>query len=241
LPRFTQQRRFHPSKLVKRFLESASYETQSLVQLNGVTGSTTVQTAVNVKTVMQHPNRFRSEITFAKPEQPSATITTLIVSNGQQVWFYRPDLKQYQMMTYKEFEQFDDSYWLGFSTMIYGQVPPDVRRSLSQNELISTEVVQAVGLELKELQGAAQTIEGRPVYVYRYKDAKEGFTFSAFVVPDTANIERFQVTGKTAGTDVVVSEQILSRTANPAIAPNTFTFTPPSGIRKVKVLSIGPL
>ncbi|MDX2230230.1 MAG: hypothetical protein NW220_11370 [Leptolyngbyaceae cyanobacterium bins.349] len=229
------------AKVIQRFLNSASYETRSVVQVNGVTGSTTVQTAVNVKTIAQHPHRFRSEITFANPDQPSQSLTTLVVSNGQQVWFYRPDLKQYQTMTYQEFEQFDDGYWLGFSTMIYGQVPPDVRQAISQSATTSTEVVQAVGLELKELQGSTQTVEGRPLYVYRYKDAKEGFLFSAFVTPDTANIERMQMTGKSDGTDILVAEQILSRTANPAIAPSTFTFTPPPGTRQVKALPIGPL
>jgi outer membrane lipoprotein-sorting protein len=229
------------ARVIQKFLENSSYETNSEIRVNSIVGSTTVQTAVNVKTLAQHPNQFRSEITFAKPDQPGTKITTLIVSNGKQVWLYRPDLKQYQTMTYSEFDQFEESYWLGFSAMIYGQIPPDVRRAIVGNQATSQQIVEAVGLELKDLQGAPQSTDNRPLYVYRYRDAREGFTFSAFVEPATATLQQMQIAGKFEGADITIAERILSRTPNPVIAPTAFTFSPPPGVKQVKTLAIGPL
>jgi len=229
------------AKVIQQFLEHSSYETNSEIRVSSIAGNTTVQTSVTVKTIAQHPNKFRSEITFAKPEQPGAKVTTLVISDGQQVWLYRPDLQQYQMMTYSEFEQFDESYWLGFSAMIYSQIPADVRQAIQQDGSTSTQIVQAVGLELKDLQGAPQTIDNRPLYVYRYRDAREGSTFTAWVEPSTAVIQQMQIAGRFESADVTINERIISRTAKPAIAPNLFTFSPPPGTKKVKVLAIGPL
>ncbi len=229
------------AKVIQKFLESPRYETNSEIRVNSVAGNTTVQTSATVKTIADQTSKFRSEITFAKPDQPGTKITTLIVSNGKQVWLYRADLKQYQLMTASEFDQFEDSFWLGFSAMIYGQIPPDVRQAIGQNQATSRQIVEAVGLEVKDLQGAPQTVDNRPMYVYRYRDAREGFTFSAYVEPDTAVIQQMQIAGKFEGAEVLIAERILSRTANPAIAPTTFTFTPPPGTKKVKTLAIGPL
>lgn len=229
------------AQVIKKFLENSSYETNSEIRVNSIAGNTTVRTSVNVKTIAQHPNQFRSEITFTKPNQPGTKIITLVISNGKQVWLYRPDLQQYQIMTYSEFDQFEDSYWLGFSTMIYGQIPPDVRQAIVKNQATSQQVVEAVGLELKDLQGGPQALDGRPLYVYRYGDAREGFTFSTFVEPATATLRQMQIAGKFEGADVTIAERILSRTPNPAIAPNAFTFSPPPGVKQVKRLAIGPL
>lgn len=229
------------AQVIKKFLENSSYETNSEVRVNSIAGNTTVKTSVNVKTIAQHPNQFRSEITFTKPNQPGTKITTLIISNGKQVWLYRPDLRQYQIMTYSEFDQFEDSYWLGFSTMIYGQIPPEVRQAIVENQATSQQIVEAVGLELKDLQGGPQSLDNRPLYVYRYRDAREGFTFSAFVEPATATLQQMQIAGKFEGADITIAERLLSRTPNPAITPTSFSFSPPPGVKQVKTLAIGPL
>lgn len=229
------------AKVFKRFLESETYQTESDIQINSVAGNTTVQTSVNIKTIAHHPNKFRSEITFANPGKTGTTVNALVISDGIQVWLYRPDLKQYQRMKYSEFERYKDSYWLGFSSLLYSQVTPDVRQYMIQDEAFVTQAVQAVGADLRDLRGVTQTVNNRSLYVYQYNDTKEGFVFSAFVEPTTGAIAQFRVQGKAEGNDITITEQIVRRTANPPIAPNTFKFLPPIGVRQVKFVAIGPL
>lgn len=229
------------AKVIQQFLKNASYETISEIRVSSVTGNTTVQTSAQVRTIAQYPNKFRSEITFANPDKPGTTVTAIVISNGSQVWLYRPDLKQYQVMTFKQFDNFDDSYWLGFSNLMFTQAPAELRQFVSASEANSAQLVQAIGLELKDLQGATQNVNNQALYVYQYKDPKENFTYSAFVDQATAAVQRFQIAGRTDGTDVVIIENIVNRTSNPTIAATTFTFSPPAGTKQVKTLAIGPL
>lgn len=226
---------------LQRFFEHASYETTAEIRINSVAGNTSVQSSVSVRTIAQHPNRFRSEITFTNPDQPETKVTTLVVSNGQRVWLYRPDVKQYQVLTYDQFDQYDDSYWLGFSAMFYGQIPADVRQAIGQTAATGPQIMTELGVELKDLQGGLQMLENSPSYVYRYRNPQEGMTFSAFIEPTSAKLQQLQAEGRFEGADVTITERIRSRTPNPAIAPNTFTFSPPPGAKAVKTLRIGPL
>ncbi|MBS9388166.1 MAG: hypothetical protein HEQ33_04355 [Dolichospermum sp. WA123] len=66
------------------------------------------------------------------------------------------------------------------------------------------------------------------------------FTFSAFVQPDNANLKQVELVGKSEGLDILLTEKILNRIANPNVTPQTFTFSPPRGTKKVKSLSITP-
>jgi len=229
------------AKVIQQFLKNASYETTSEIRVSSVTGNTSVQTSAQVKTIAQYPNKFRSEITFANPDKPGTTVTATAISNGKQVWLYRPDLRQYQVLTLKQFDDFDDSYWLGFSNLMFTQAPNELRQFVGASEANSAQLVQAIGLELKDLQGAPQTVDNQPLYVYQYKDPKESFTYSAFVEQASAAVRRFQISGRTDGADVLIVENITNRTPNPTIAPNTFTFSPPAGAKQVKKLAIGPL
>lgn len=229
------------AKVIRQFLQSSTYQTEANIQVSAVTGGTTVQSSARVKTLAEYPNKFRSEVTFAQPTDSSKTITTLVVSDGTQVWIYRPDLKQFQVLKSDEFDNVEDNYWLGFANMIYSQVPADARKYIIQSEASSNEVVKAMGLELKDLQGKSQTVNQQSLYVYDYKDAKEGFTFSAAISPETALLKQLKVAGKAEGMDITITEDILQRSENPTITQSTFKFVPPAGTQKVETLSIGPL
>ena len=229
------------AKVIQQFFKSAAYQTESEIQVSSVDGNTTVQSGVKVKTIAQHPNKFRSEITFTKSGDGTQKITTLIVSNGSKVWLYRSDLNQYQALDYEQFDNLEDTFWLGFSNSIYTQIPSEVRDYILEAKPSSQEIVEAAGLEMGDIRGGKRIVDNQSLYAYEYKDAKDGFMFTAFVEPSTATLQQLQIAGKSDGMNVTISERILSRTANPAIAPDTFTFSPPTGSKQVDTLEIGPL
>ena len=228
------------SKVITGFLKSDAYQTKSTMNVNAVIGNTTVTSEAQIQTTAQFPNKFRTEISFAKPGAP-IQVKTLIVSDGKRVWAYRADLKQYAVFSFKAFDELEDSYWIGFTTTMFSQTPTEAKTIVANGALSDADLMQKIGLELGALNGAPRTVDNQNFYVYEYKDAKQGFLLSAFVEPDSASLKQLQITGKYQDSDITMVERILSRIAIAPVSGNTFTFTPPKGTKKVKTLAIGPL
>lgn len=228
------------AKLITGFFKGNDYQTASSLDVNAVIGTTTVTSKAQIQTIAQFPNKFRTEISFAKPGEPTQ-VKTLVVSNGTRVWVYRADLKQYAVFPYAKFDALDDSYWIGFSTMMFAQIPLDVKQLVAQGVLSDAEVLKKIGLELGDLSGSSQTIDKQNFYAYEYNDVKEGYRFGALVEPKSAVLKQLRIVGKYEGSDITMIEQIRSRVSTPPASASTFTFAPPKGAKKVTTLAIGPL
>ncbi|PSB32179.1 hypothetical protein [Stenomitos frigidus] len=228
------------AKVIVGFLKGDDYQTQSKMHVNAVIGTSTVTADAQIQTTSQFPNKFRTEISFAKPGEPTQ-VKTLIVSDGTRVWVYRVDLKQYAVFTYEKFDQLEDSYWIGFATTMFAQTPPEAKAAVAKSTLSDPDLLQTMGLELNALKGGPRTVESENFYAYEYKDTQQGFLLSAFVEPESAILKRLQITGKYEDSDITMVERLLSRTAIAPVNIKTFTFTPPKGTKKVKTLALGPL
>ena len=228
------------SKVITGFLKSDAYQTQSTMNVKAVIGNTTVASEAEIQTIAQFPNKFRTEVSFAKPGTQTQ-VKTLIISDGKRVWAYRADLKQYAVLTYEKFDQLEDSYWIGFATTIFSQTPPEAKAAVAKGALSDADSMQKIGLELNALKGEPRTVDRQNFYTYEYKDANRGFLLSASVEPDSALLKQLQIVGKYQDADITMVERILSRVAIAPVAANTFTFTPPKGTKKVKALALGPL
>ena len=228
------------SKVITGFLKSDDYQTQSAINVNAVIGNTTVTSEAQVQTTAQFPNKFRTEISFAKPGAQTS-VKTLVISDGTRVWVYRADLKQYAVFSFKAFDQLEDSYWIGFATTIFSQTPPEAKAAVAKGALSNADSMQKIGLELNALKGEPRTIDQQSFYTYEYKDANRGLLFSAFVEPDSALLKQLRIAGKYQDVDITMVERILSRVAIAPASANTFAFTPPKGAKKVKALALGPL
>ena len=230
------------SKVLVEFLKNNDYQTQSALHVSAVVGNTTVTSEAQIQTTAQFPNKFRTEIAFAKPGRP-IQIKTLVVSDGTRVWVYRADLKQYAVFAYEKFDRLEDSYWIGFATTMFAQTPPEVKTAVADSKLSDVERLQKVGFELSTLtlKGAPRTIDSQNLYAYEYNDQRQGFVLSAFVEPNSALLKQLQIVGKYQDSDITMVERILSRTAIAPTSSKTFTFTPPKGAKKVKALALGPL
>jgi outer membrane lipoprotein-sorting protein len=228
------------AKASAAFLQSDRYQTESEIQVQATSGGTEVTSNAKAITTVQSPSQFRSEITFAQPKA-TAKIGSTVISDGKQVWMYRPDLKQYAVMPVKNFDDSDDNYWIGMSSLWFLQIPAEVRKPIAAGALADPKVQKEMGLSNDlPLTGSKQTVNGQEFYVYEYTD-KDGFAIRTFVEPATANLKQVVVTGKSEGYNVVITERILRRTPMPPTTASTFKFSPPKGAKLVKSLSIGPL
>ena len=128
-----------------------------------------------------------------------------------------------------------------YLTSAFLNIPAKERKQIANGSLSDKNVLSYLSSAIDGvIKGNQDTVDSDSFYVYHYKDAKEGFTFSAFVQPDNANLKQVQLVGKSEGLDIVLTEKILNRIANPDVTPQSFTFSPPRGTKKVKSLSITP-
>ncbi|HEY9610022.1 hypothetical protein [Allocoleopsis sp.] len=231
------------AKTVANFVKSERYQTESELQLNATSSGTTVRSSAQVKTLAQSPQQFRSEITFGTPGS-SGGRRYLVVSNGKQVWIYRPDLKQYAVSDYASFNKSDNSFLIGMSSSLFLEIAPEFKPLRVQGSISDQKIREILAEMLRSektnLKGDRRSIEGRDYYVYEYTDTKEGYTINALVAPDQATVEQIRIVSQSEGVDVVINEKILRRVENPAIAPDTFNFSPPQGAKKVKSISLEP-
>lgn len=229
------------AKTMTAFLKSDRYQTDSQTQFKVSSQGNETTIYLQTKIITQSGRKFRAEITYAKPgEKPQAG--NLVISNGTQLWIYRPDLKQYAVTTYTDFKNSSDWVLLGLSPFAFLDFPEKDRKIVANGNLSAKNVLTYLGLSSNgELQGDRRTFEGETFYVYNYKDPQEGFTLSAFINPKTATIKQVQLAGKSQNLDILLTEKILRRTANPTVNQNTFRFILPKGTQRVKSLSISPL
>lgn len=231
------------TKTVINFLKSERYQTESELQLSGSSSGTTFMSSVQVKTLAQSPQQFRSEINFGTPGS-SGGRKFIIVSNGENVWIYRPDLKQYAVTDYASFNKSDNSFYIGLSSYFFLEIAPEFASMRGQGSNSEQNIGEVLTEMLRSgkaaLKGGRRSLEGRDYYVYEYTDSQEGYTIDALVASAQATVKQIRIIGQSKGVDFVINETILRRVENPAIAPNTFNFSPPQGAKKVKSISLEP-
>ncbi len=217
------------------FFKNNSYQTLSQMQVKAIHQGTNVSFDVISKTLVQSPGKFRSEIGFTvegKPAKPSA----IVISDGKNVYIYRPDLRQYTVRSYQEFNKSDDSFFMGLSSSFFLEFANDMREIINSGGL-SQELAKEAG---QVLTGEIRSIEGKEAYVYSYNDAKQEYIINAFVNPQAGNLEQMQILGKDSGSGISITEKIQQRTEIKISTQQAFKFTPPKGVKRVKKLEITP-
>ncbi|RUS97697.1 hypothetical protein DSM107003_15720 [Trichormus variabilis SAG 1403-4b] len=223
------------AKTISNFFQPNSYLTESESLYTGKIQGSNFLVKTKTKTLAQSGGKFRSEITFTQ-EGESKQINYLLISDGKKVWTYQPDLKQYAVTPY---ERFTELFLIGNSSSIFLGIPEDTRQVIAQSEN-SKSTLQEFGLNLLELQQEQRRVDGEELSIYTYKDSTNGLTIRGFIQSQTGNLKQMEMSGNMDGVDLVMIEKILQRTADPAMDAQTFTFTPPEGVKKVKSLSISP-
>jgi outer membrane lipoprotein-sorting protein len=205
-------------KTLTSFFQSDRYETDSETQFKGKSDGVNFTVNIQTKTIAQSDKKFRSQIAFGDSGK-KIDREYVVISDGKQVWIYRPDLKQYAVTSYNAF---DDAFFIGMSSSGFMQAGEDFRQTIPKLAK-DKKALEELGLATNEnFKGDKSILEGENFYVYNYTDKKEGFTFRAFVQPETATLKHFQMAGKTQSIDFEMTEKILNRTANPLVTKDTF-------------------
>lgn len=141
------------ARTVANFIQAERYQTESEMQFSFEAQGFTGQFSVLVKTIAQSPQQFRTEIStpdgFAQP-------TYILVSDGDQVWIYNPELKQYAVMDYERFDQSNDSFLIGFSSMLFLEMSAPFRQAFADG------VVTAEGV-IDQLESVFQAEDDMPL------------------------------------------------------------------------------
>ncbi len=225
------------SKAAGRFWQNNRYETTSKMLLTGTFGGMEIKTEVQVKTIAETGNKYRSDITFRREDGKIGPRYQLI-SNGSQAWIYRPDLKQYSQITTAGF---NDSFWIGISSSLFLSLPENLRRSLlSEVGSNGKAFAELQGLDPKQFKVENRQLNGQDFTTYIYTDTKEGFTMIGYVDPNTGNLQQVELSGDFEGINILMSENIQQRNHFTKVNRQTFNFVPPRGVKKVKKLEIEP-
>jgi outer membrane lipoprotein-sorting protein len=236
---------------IRDFSQGNAIKTTSNLSLQVTMQGAKVEENIQIQAIARRPNQFRTDVVFGDVAFGSQRNTSKrryqIVSDGKTVWIYRPDTQEYSVQTYAEFDKSNDTFLIGASSFFLS-LPADLESSFSDGNLAAIAsnptLVAAMYKEMEtQFRGYQQDKTGKNFAVYSMKESKspEQLNIDLWVEPQTAALQKFQISGKHKDSDVKIGVEIVDRIANPKIEPNTFRFVVPKGAKRLKTLSISPL
>ncbi len=227
------------SKAVGVFWQTDRAETKSQMAIDVTIDGASIKMNAQIETIAQTGNKFVTNLTFTSPGA-SIKSTYKIVSNGKKVWLYAPARRQYIETTFAKFNDSSDSFWIGTSSFLFTTLNETERRemigSLGDRDLLTTLLKGQTG----DLQGRKLQLDGEELYNYSYENKVQNWTFNGLIQPQTGLIKQIEIAGKTEGMNFSITDKIISRNTQPTISSKTFRFSPPKGVKKVKVLELNP-
>jgi outer membrane lipoprotein-sorting protein len=226
------------SKAVGVFWQSDRTETESQMLIKGEQQGVKIETSAQVKTIAQIGNKFQTQLLITPAgSTPKAAYT--IVSNGRDVWIYRPDRRQYAKTTFDTFRSGSNWLWTGVSSSLFLTISAADRQEILSALGTERDVIKSIPpSQFKDLIGSERQVDGQNLYSYSYNFKGEGFVFDVLVQPQAATVQRIELNGKVDGMNISLSEKILSRKPQAVISKQTFQFVPPQGVKKVKAIEI---
>jgi outer membrane lipoprotein-sorting protein len=193
-----------------------------------------IQINANVKTIAQTDDRFRSELILSRSGSPTK-ITYSIVCDGQNVWIYRPDKRQYSQTTFSEFKPQTYSLLVGLSTVFFVSAPESGRKTVVTDIAAGRDPFKSIPAELMtNLQGNIRQVDGQNLQVYTIDNKLSKISFTSLVQPATGILKQIEFTSNTEVGDIKIVEKILTHTTTTNSSNQIFRFSPPPGVKKVK-------
>jgi outer membrane lipoprotein-sorting protein len=228
------------TKAVGIFWQTDRAETKSQMTLDVAADGANIKMYAQIETIAQTGNKFVTKLTFKSPGETTKS-SYKIVSNGKKVWIHRIDRRQYMETTFAKFNDSSDSFWIGTSSFLFTSLNETERREMiatlgSDRNILTTLLKGQTG----DLQGRKQQLDGEELYNYSYENKKENWTFNGSIEPQTGVLKQIEIAGKSQGMNFSIADKIISRNSQPIISDKTFKFSPPKGVKKVKVLEIDP-
>jgi outer membrane lipoprotein-sorting protein len=193
-----------------------------------------VQINANVKTIAQTGDRFRSELTISRSGSPTS-ISYSIVCDGQTVWMYRPDKRQYSQSTFAQFKPQPYSLLVGLSTVFFVSMPEAGRKAVIADIRAGGDPFKSLTpSQIANFKGSIREVDGQNLRVYAFDNPAEKSGFSGFIQPETGTLKRVEFVSNTSEVDVKIVEKIVSYTTTTNPNTKSFRFAPPPGVKKVQ-------
>lgn len=217
---------------------SPSLQAQTEMRMDIAGPGMTAVIRESIHVTLKRPNKFRSEVTLRKPDGGAGAKYT-VVSDGAQVWTYRPGTKQYSVVSRAAFEKANDDFpVLGLFGSFHTN--PMVEAIVTLPEGADQAFVAALKEDGSTFTGGPETVDGAELYAYTMVLTKEQITMRFFVEPRAARLARLEMKMKEGDLDIQMTETIRASSATPTLTAGTFQFTVPPGVQKVKKLSVEP-
>ncbi len=167
---------------------------------------------------------FYSEI---KVLQKSKILSNLkIIGDGEKVWLYRPDVKQYTSFGYDEFIAGDKLIFTGLYNFFYLSTP-----ELKQAKFVTLKTLLEV-TNIESFKQSLDIIAGKKHTIYEYQSNPEQPSFKLWVSPDKALIVKVQFGLQSPEIQAQITEKISQLPKQ----SQAFKFVPPKRAKLVKEL-----
>ena len=224
---------------VSRLLTQQTYQIESAIELSTAVSDSPAAQA-QIRTIIAAPN-INTEITFFD-EDTALEQQYQIVANGTQVWIYDLQANQYSVSEYKQFLESTTSLSIGtlanfhvttFNRVNNNKIASRAIAKLPPNRLVKY-FQRYANIDLQNMVVRNEQLEGQPYAVYDIDATDRTYKVTAFVSPQSTNIERINLVGQQNGIEILMSERVISQTIPEAIAENTFNFIPPDDAEQVE-------
>lgn len=226
-------------KALETFFKSSRFQVTSEMTLKATVEQSNVEIFSKNTTITALPNQFRSEIEISNKKY-------VVISNGQQVWIYKPSTQEYAVSSFEEFQSSQDSFLIGLSSSFLLEIMRSLQEeqktaTVNQSDLVESMTdffTQSFNQEGFTFKQETKTVEQIAYSLYRYRSEEEKIEFVLWVDSANDNLKRLQVLGTEKDIVVDISENILQHNTEPEINDETFTFVPTAEMKQVKELPL---
>ncbi len=217
-------------------------QSRSFLQVSGSKNGISFTFHEQISAVAKRPGKFRADITqFAADGSPQARFQ--VISNGLQVWTYRPGAQEYSSQPAKAFHAANDDmtatglamggFFLGEGHELAQGLQSITRETNGQ----ALATLAKLGITVTE---RTEGVDGEDDYVYCLTLSKQGVIYHFAINPATTALRQVQLTGRQNGISMTFQETISVLTIPVSLAKTTFQFSPPVGVSKTAGVSVDP-
>ena len=232
---------------VTKLLGQQTYQIESEIELTTAVSDSPAAQA-RIKTTIAAPNQVNTKITFFDAET-ALEQRYQIIADGTQVWIYDVEANQYSVSEYKQFLESPTSLSIGTLANFYVATLNRVNNNKIASRAIAklppdrlaTYFQRYANIDLQNVVFRNEQIEGQAYAVYDIDATDRTYKITAFVSPQSTNIERVNLVGQQNGIEILMTEQVTSQMIPEAIAEDTFSFVPPDDAEQVEeAITINP-
>ncbi len=229
-----------------KLLGQQSYQIESELKITGNSPDAPLVSKAQISTTVAAPNKVNAEISFIEENKNRKY---QVVSNGVQVWIYDAEENQYSVSEYNQFIQSQAGLAVGTLSSFYLKTLNTVNNSTVASRTIAKlppdrllrYFQRYANIDLQNMAVRTEQIEAQTYNVYGINAADQSYQVTTYVNPQSADIERVDLSGNKDGLEILVKEKVISQTIPKTIQADLFSFSSPEDAEEVtEQIAIAP-